>query len=267
MAFDALRSTLRRAPAVATDAAGFEGGAPIAADPTVDGGIDTVVFGCPGCGRTIARGSHRCDECGQRLFMDVPVGRASRLAGGGAVAGILATLLLVNLFAPPAPPVSADDALNGSAAGGNGAAVTLAVPAGAAAALRGTTALNGRLVAAAEPLAAALAAKSFDPGDVVNVLRGMSVDTRAGAGMVKALGTWPEAANQQATLAAFYAELASKLDRGLSASVHSGAAYRKSATTILETLGKIASLDAGARALAAQAGLDLPPVTIPAEAR
>ena len=267
MAFDALRSTLRRDQVPTTPVDGLGQPAFVAADPTVAVATDTAVHGCPTCGRTIPRGAGRCDGCGQRLVLDVPLGRASTFAGSGLLAGILVTLLLVNLFAPPASPVASDDAGTSAGSGQGGTAGTLVVPAGAAAALRGTTAINGRLVAQATPLAKAVAAKSFATGDVVKVLRQMSIDTRAGAGMVKAFATWPEAAGQQAALAAFYDDLTGEIDSGLSSSVRSTAAYKKAAKAILTTLGEIAALDANSRVLASQAGLDLVPVAIPEAAR
>ncbi|MEO5966356.1 MAG: hypothetical protein ABIR11_12890 [Candidatus Limnocylindrales bacterium] len=260
MAFDALRSTLRRAPTPADmDELGD-----IASDPTVDGGIDAVAFGCPSCGRTIARGAGRCDGCGQLLLFDVPARRALSLAGGGVVAGILVTTLLVNVFAPAAPSVVANDPAGAvTAIRGTGTTGSATIPTGAAAALRGTTAINGRLAADAEPLAAASTAKSVKPTEIVKILRRMSIDARAGAGMLKPLAAWPEAAGQQAALAAFYVDLTGQIDKGLGASMKSGDAYRRTAKSILATLAQIAALDADARTLAGQAGLDLVPITIP----
>ena len=267
MALDALRSTLRHDQAPAAPVA--EPGQPafIAADPTVAIGTDAAVHGCPTCGRAIPRGAGRCDGCGQRLVLDVPLARASTLVGSGLVAGILATLLVVNLFAPPAAPAAADDRGSGPGSGETGTAGALVVPAGAAAALRGTTAINGRLVAQATPLAKAIAAKRFTTGDVVKVLRQMSIDARAGAGMVKAFATWPEAVGQQAALAAFYDELTGKIETGLSASVRSSAAYKNAAKAVLASLREIPALDADGRVLASQFGLDLVQVAIPEAAR
>jgi hypothetical protein len=276
MAFDALRSTLRRtsttpdAPAMqastgmSTAAYGSAADqyAPVFADPVAGGGTDAQAFTCPGCGRTLARGSRRCDGCGQRLILDVPLRRAATLSGGGALAGILLTLLLVNVFAPPAPPAAAVD----TSGAGSGTGLTPAVvdiPTGAMAAIRGTTAINGRLAAEAAPLAKALDGKSFDTNEVVKVLRRMAIDTRAGAGMLKAMAAWPEAAGQQAALQAFYDDLGRRIDNGLAASVNSAGAYKKAAKGILTALKDVPGLDAAARALVAEGGLELPPVTIP----
>jgi hypothetical protein len=283
MAFAALRSTLRRptatpdapmaasvamsgAPAVAFGSAADQY-APVFADPVAGGGTDGQAFNCPSCGRTLTRGAGRCDDCGQRLILDVPMRRAAILSGGGALGGILVTVLLVNLFAPPAVrTVSASD----PSTTGQGAGlvpVALDIPSGAMAALRGTTAINGRLAAEAAPLAKALDAKSFNTSEVIKILRGMAIDARAGAGMLKPMSVWPEAAGQQAALQAFYQDLARRIDTGLAASVNSTSAYKRAARNIISTLRDVTSLDADARGLAALGGLELPAVSIPAALR
>jgi len=141
--------------------------------------------------------------------------------------------------------------------------VTPIAAAEGAAALRGTTTLNGRLVAEAGPLARAVAAKSFPVSDVVKVLRRMSADTRAAAAMVKALDGWPAAGTQQAALAAFYAELGSEIDGALAASSRSVAAYKTATRQVVATLAKVAELDAASRSLAADVGLSLPVIVLP----
>jgi hypothetical protein len=279
MAFAALRSTLRRptatpdapigasvamsgAPAVAFGSAADQY-APVFADPVAGGGTDGQAFNCPSCGRTLTRGARRCDDCGQRLILDVPMRRAATLSGGGALGGILVTVLLVNLFAPPAARTApvADPSTTGQGTGL--APVALDIPSGAMAAIRGTTAINGRLAGEATPLAKALGGKSFSTSEVIKVLRRMAIDTRAGAGMLKAMAVWPEAAGQQAALQAFYEDLARRIDSGLGASVNSTSAYKRAAKNIIATLKDIPGLDADARGLAAMGGLELPAVTIP----
>src|SRR5205814_472020 len=83
----------------------------------------------------------------------------------------------------------------------------------------------GRVAGEAAPLAKALDGKSFNTNEVIKVLRRMAIDTRAGAGMLKAMAVWPEAASQQAALQAFYEDLARRIDSGLGASVNSTSAY------------------------------------------
>lgn len=225
-----------------------------------------TAFACPACLRMISRGTLRCDGCGTRLILDVPATRASVLLGVGLAAGLLVGVMAAWAVAPrevaaPAAPA----AVVGPAPSDEVTAQP--VPASAGAALRGTTALNGRLAADAEPLSSALHASAFPTADVIRVLRRMASTTRVAAGMVAAMGAWPEAAAHQVALSAFYAELAGEIDLGLSASVHSDRAYRAAAKAVLRTLEDIGALDAEARALAASADLDLPPIVIPAVLR
>ena len=237
--------------------------AAVFADPIAGGGTDTAAFGCPSCGRTLDRGAFRCEDCGAWLLLDMPLKRAAMLVGGGLVAGILVTTLLVNVFAPPkAASVTGLDGATGGAALG-AAAPVIEMPTGAVAALRGTTAINGRLAAEATALRKALDAKKFKTGNVQKVLRRMAIDARAGAGMLGSLAAWPEAAGQRAALAAFYDDLQRQIDSGLNASVRSTGAYKKAAKAILSTLGTAPAIDTGARTLAAQTGVDLVPVTFP----
>jgi hypothetical protein len=91
----------------------------------------------------------------------------------------------------------------------------------------------------------------------------MAIDARAGVGMLSSLAAWPEAAGQQAALEAFYADLQRQIDGGLSASIRSTGAYKKAAKAVLSTLGSAPAIDSDARVLAAQAGVELVPVTFP----
>ncbi len=217
---------------------------------------------CPGCGEPIAGGARRCAACGRRLMLGVPAGRASLLVGAGMVAGLVVGGLVVGIALPR------DDATAGvGAAASNAAPTFVPVSANAAAALRGTTALNGRLASEAEPLSAALAETSFPVQDVVKVLRRMSSDARAATAMVGSLADWPQAASHQTQLQAFYDQLTGEINSGLGASVTRADSYRGSARAILATLRSIASLDATARELAAQSGITLPEIAIPAALR
>jgi hypothetical protein len=220
-------------------------------------------FPCPTCARPLGRGTGRCSGCGTRLVLDVPMSRASVLAGAGLVVGLLvgglgmALLLPRNAAAPDASTVAGGPAATGATLLG----VTVSSSAGAA--LRGTTELNGRLAAEAQPLAGAVRAKSFPTADVVRILRRMRNDVRAGSGMVPALGGWPEAGGQQAALSAFYAELTGEIDLALAASVTSRGTYKAAAKKVLTTLSRVPGLDADARVLADAAGMKMPVVTIP----
>ena len=256
MALQALRSVLSRGGAPVTDA----GGSTAPADPMVSGGTDTAVFGCPACGRRIDRGSRRCEGCGQRLLLDVPARKASMLVGAGLLAGLVVGGGLVGLTAPrQAAPAAV--AVASQPAGPT--PIPAAVASKSLAALRGTTTLNGRLAAQAEPLSRALAAKKLAVTDVVKVLRRMSTDTRAAAAMVPSLGTWIEADAQRVALEEFYGSLTAELDAGLAASVKSAKAYRKSAERVMALLTQLPQLDAASRTLAVSMGGELPVVEFP----
>jgi hypothetical protein len=233
------------------------------ADPIAGGGTDKAAFGCPTCGRTLDRGTFRCEGCRTWLLLDLPLRRAGTLVGSGLVAGVVVTTILVNLFAPAkvAPDAGLDGASGGTGSGAGVAAID--IPSGATAALRGTTAITARLAAEATPLTKALKAKKFRAGDVQKVLRRMAIDARAGVGMLAALAPWPEAVGQQAALDAFYADLQRQIEAGLSASVRSSGAYKKAAKAILATLESAPALDAAARALGVQAGIQLTPANFP----
>ncbi len=180
------------------------------------------------------------------------------LVGAGVVAGIVVGGLLVGIALPrQATPAGIADGPATSAPS------LVPVSSNPAAALRGTTALNGRLAADADPLTAALAAKTFPVQDVIAVLRRMSIDTRAAAAMVPSLGEWPAAPAHQAALTAFYDELTTEIDGGLAAAASNEASYKATTTSILATLRKVAVLDAEARALAAGTTIVLPEITIP----
>ncbi len=237
-----------------------ETGAP--ADPMTSGGTDAEVHGCPGCGRTIPRGSRRCDGCGMRLLRDVPARTASMFLGAGLLAGFVAGAALIAITTPRQPDPIASAAAAGAVPAG-ATAVPLSVASSGLAALRGTTTLNGRLAAEAGPLSRALAAKKLDVTDVVAILRRMSTDTRAAAAMVGSLDPWTDAAAQQSALASFYASLSAELNEGLSASIGSAKAYRASAQRVLAILAQVPALDAASRDLAAEIGAELPPVAIP----
>lgn len=281
MALDGLRSVVRRTvdtltatPAITPASPGVSGVSgdpfeppPARASARAEGGEspragDDPTFPCPTCARPLGRGTGRCGGCGTRLILDVPASRATVIAGAGLAVGVLVGGLGMAVFLPrgvAAPAASTAPAR----AGATGAAIAVTVPSAVGAALRGTTALNGRLAAEAAPLARAVAAKRFPTADVVRILRRMGVDVRAGSGMVPALGGWPDAAGHQAALEAFYAELADEIERGLAASVNSGGSYKAAARVVLATLARVPGLDADARALADAAGMDMPVVPIP----
>jgi hypothetical protein len=194
----------------------------------------------------------------------------------GVIVGVIVGGLLVGVVAPrfaipagsaaPSPGASAGAAASPGASGGAGASDG-AFTADAITALRGTADANGRLVAQAEPLAAQLAAGTFVVADAVKVLRQMSTDARVAGALVKALDGWRAASAHEFALAAFYIELSQEISEGLAAPVTDPAAYKATITRVLTTLRQVVALDAESRTLAAAAGIQLPPIVIPAAVR
>lgn len=219
-------------------------------------------FPCPSCTRPLARGSRHCGGCGALLVLGVRASSAGTLAGAGLVVGLLVGGLGVMVLLPRDAVPAASAAVTVSGAPGAGV-IGVTVTASAGAAMRGTTALNGRLAAEAESLAAAIGSRSFPTADVVRILRRMSADVGAGSGMVSALAGWPAAGPHQVALEAFYADLAYEIERGLAASVNSAGQYKKAAKAVLATLARMPGLDADARAMADSAGMEMPVVVIP----
>lgn len=194
---------------------------------------------------------------GPRMVLGVAAGKAAQLIGAGAVAGFIVGAVLVGVALPRQPAVA------GSPGAGTASVAPFVVPGDAAAALRGTTTLNGRLAGEADALSTALAAKAFPVNDVVRVMRRMTINVRAASAMVSSLGDWPDAAAQQAALSAFYDELTTEIDDALAQSVTNAGAYQAATQRIMTTLAKVRDLDTEARALAAGADITLPDVTIP----
>ena len=219
-------------------------------------------FPCPSCTRPLVRGSRHCAGCGALLVFEVRASRAGAIAGTGLLVGLIVGGLGATVFLPRDAAPAASAAVAGPGASGD-AVIGVTVTGSAGAALRGTTALNGRLAAEAGSLADAVAAKSFPTADVVRILRRMSADVNAGAGMVPALEGWPAASQHQVALEEFYADLADEIDRGLAASVNSAGQYKKAARGVLAALSRMPALDAAARTLADTAGMEMPVVVIP----
>jgi hypothetical protein len=249
-----------------------EPGEPTADDPLVFGEHETAVFPCPACGRTIPSGSGRCTGCGTRLLMDVALRRASAFLAAGLLAGLVAGGGLVGLAWASQPRPSAAATAPGQpgaavvpkvAAPNGGPVIAADIPVAAASALRGTTQINARLATAATPLAEALRGSSFSVNDIAKVLRRMSADVRAGAGIVPALGSWDAATAHREALAAFYGRLSDAIGDGLGASIRSAGSYRSAGREVLKLLAELPALDAQGRGLAAGTEIGLPAATLP----
>jgi hypothetical protein len=82
-----------------------------------------------------------------------------------------------------------------------------------------------------------------------------------GDGLGGTISTWADAVPFAKSLDSFYGQLARIADDGLSASVSNDKAYRDAGRRMLIVLDRLADIDAGSRALAATANIELPPLT------
>ena len=251
----------------------------LASDGPAIGMPDANIFPCPRCTRPLAVGVSKCAGCGTRLVAGVPLlkvsgfiglGLAAGLAIGGGIFGAL-TLLGGRTAAPPVavPPVAAvpSEAAPPSTVPGTSAVpqpsaapVDPGVPAAALTALRRTTSVNQRLLADADLLAKALAARDPSPADIAPLLRNLASTASFGDAIASTVGTWDDAADVSTALASFYASIDRISQDALEASITNDRAYQDAGARMLTVLHRLASLDADTRALARTAGVDLPPL-------
>lgn len=252
----------------------------VAPEPMPIGEVDTEIFNCPVCTRPLARGVRRCPGCRTRLVMAVPVGRASLFVAVGLAAGIVVGAGVVSAAAvgrpsdgrpgggpiagASAPPAAGSPGPGSPAPGSASPSVAPSgVPSAALAALGQSVTMNGRMLAGAGTLRAALVETDLDTAVVVRTLRSLAADAAWAADATKRLDAWPAAALVEADLEAFYEEVRETAREALRASMSNDAAYRSSGTRMVEVLDAIPSLDAASRAVAARAGINLPPLAIP----
>lgn len=250
-----------------------------AADGVAIGAPDANIFLCPRCARPLAVGVRRCAGCGTRLIAGVPLLKVSGFVGLGLVAGlavgggIVGALTLGGATAVPvAPPVAAVPSAAAVPSTVPGASVVAqpsaapvdpGVPVAALTALRRSTSVNQRLVADADLLAKALAARDPSPADIAPLLRSLASTASFGDGIASTVGTWDDAADLSTTLASFYTSIDRIAQDALAASITNDRAYQDAGTRMLAVLDRLARLDADTRALAASAGVDLPPLNAP----
>jgi hypothetical protein len=249
-----------------------------AADGPVIGTPDANIFLCPRCTRPLAVGVSKCAGCGTRLVAGVPLLKVTGFVALGLVVGlvigggIFGALTLIGRTASPAvatPPVGAVPsaaAVRSTVPGvsavpaPSAAPVDAAVPAAALTALRRSTSVNQRLVADADLLARALAARDPSPADIAPLLRNLASTASFGDGIAATAGTWDDAADLSTALASFYASIDRIAQDGLAASITNDRAYQDAGTRMLAVLERLPRLDADTRALATTAGVELPPL-------
>lgn len=247
-------------------------------EPLPIGELDQDIFNCPVCVRPLAVGAHRCPECGTHLIAGVPLRRAGGFVAVGVIGGlVVAFAIMIGSFAverasavisfalpgavtPTAAPEASVAPVPTSAPN-----VVPAVPSSAIAALRQTTLLNQRIMADRERLAAAVGARKPDGAIIAAALRSLAADASIGKRVVADVADWAEAGAVTAAFVDFYAGMAERADRGLSASVTNDKAYVKSGKSMLKLLAGLPGLDAQARTLTDSIGIKLPPLVEGAE--
>ena len=199
----------------------------------------------------------------------VALGLVAGLAIGGGIVGVLtfasgATVVPAARIAAavPSAAVAVPSILPGvSAAPQRSAApVDPGVPAAALTALRRSTSVNQRLLADADLLTKALAARDPSPAEIAPLLRNLAATASLGDSAASTVGTWDDAADLSAALASFYVSIDRIAQEALAASITNDRAYEDAGTRMLGVLDRIPRLDADTRALATTAGVDLPPL-------
>jgi hypothetical protein len=275
MTVDAARRPRRRTPSAKA------GPDPMIAAPAsiVIGELEQTIFECPSCSRPLALGARRCPGCRTRLIGGVTLGKASIFAAVGLAVGLLSGVggaFLLGLShapvapaaaggLPSAPPVaganhggsSSPDAPTATPANATPTAPT-GIPPVTGSALTQVIGVNDRLAADRTALKAALAASSFDPSEVAQILRTISAESIFGQQVAGRLAGWSGSSAVGGQLATFYGSVHAAAAEGLVASVRNAAAYRSAATTMVGLLDDLPAIDAAVREVAASAGLDLP---------
>ncbi len=224
---------------------------------------------CPTCARPLAFDAPRCPGCGTYLLLGVPAKRAGIFLVSGAVIGLVvggsligsvvaARFAVVDGAAAPAAPAVVTGGTTPVAPVAPGDEPASAVPAAVQAALRQAIAMNGRLAATTVTLRAALEADQLDTYAIATLLRSVTADAAIGATASTRLESWDGAATLGPELAGAYGRIRAVARDGLAARLSNEPAYRAAAAAMLDELAALAGLDASARALAAEAGIEVP---------
>ena len=249
----------------------------VPAESIAIGEIDQTVFDCPTCARPLAMGTRRCPGCGTHLIIGVPMSKASVIATGGLVLGLLlgwATGVVFGLVSRPMVVAPAPVVVPSVAPVGGGGTLATPVPIASApvapgdwtggmpaiarSALSQAVTVNDHFAAASASLSAVLAAPSFDPSDVAQILRAISAESVYGEQLAAKVSSWSDSAAVGQRLNGLYGAIHDTAGEGLLASVRNEAAYRQSAKTMITLLAGLRSVDTELRALAEANGVTLP---------
>ena len=135
------------------------------------------------------------------------------------------------------------------------------MPPASRSALTQAVTLNDHFSASSTELTGALAASSFDPSDVAQILRSISAESVYGEQLAQKVASWSGAADVGGRLNAAYGTIHDAAGEALLASVRNEAAYRGAAKSMITLLGGLRSIDGELRALADANGLTLPGAT------
>ena len=236
------------------------------------GEIDANIFACPACNRPLGTGTSRCPSCNTLLIGGVKSSRAAIFVGIGVFSGMIVSGALMGVASlagvrPAAVPVvQAPPIVAPSQVAVPSIAVPVVdpgIPSGAVSALRQSTRLNQRVLADAERLTTALAARKPSTAEIAPILRSMATHASFGAKLAPTVGEWGSASAVSEDLAAFYAAIAATAEHGLSSSLSSTRAYEAAGQEMLQVVAGLDDIDAASRALAAGADFELPSLTAP----
>lgn len=245
-------------------------------EPTMAiGEIDANIVACPACSRPLDAGASRCPSCGTRLLAGTRATHAFGFVAAGLLVGLIigtsVTGAVAILTRPTAAPTTGDPTTPAASAAPAASAVVPsaapvvdpAIPTAAVSALRQAAALNQRLADDGGRLAAALAVNPRSTADLARILRSLSSNAQFGERLAPEVGRWAAAGGLSTDLATLYAEVGLTARDGLAASLRNDAAYVDASRRMVALLGGLAAVDAEARPLADEAGLQLAPLVLP----
>jgi hypothetical protein len=231
-------------------------------------GADDEIFLCPTCARPLANGVRRCFGCGTRLVAGVPLLKVGGFVGLGLVVGLVAvggligaatlargTGAVVGVQPPPdgVASVSPGQSVAGVPSGPK-------IPASSLTALRQSALINQRLLGDSRRLDRVMARSTPQAADIAPLLRSLASTATFGDGVPRALARWDDGVALAERFESFYASIGRVADQGLAASLQNRRAYVSAARRMQKVLDGLAGLDKTARALAATAGVELPPL-------
>ena len=230
---------------------------------------DSEIFNCPNCARPLAVGTRRCPNCRSLLVLGVPGAKAMTfivlgigiglLAGGGVIGAVaMSRPVEVRQVIVPAPTLTPTAAPTAAPVATPVPIDPSALTPTSIAALRATSAVNGRLASLVGPLNVQLATSPVDTSEVARILRRVSFEAGTASAFVAPLGRWTQATALSDDLDKVYGDLRSTAQDALQVTLHNDAAYEGAGQRVLDILARLQTLDGTERSLASAAGVELP---------